>query len=68
MRWLVWGWGPMQDNLEDIAKLRLTERHDIETAIEVLKSYGFELEQIITELVRVFYVDLDEFNDLLKAA
>ena len=58
----------MQDNIEDCAKRRLIERMDIETAIGILSSKGYDVDQMLTEMVRLFYVDLDEFNDLVRAA
>lgn len=58
----------MQDNIEDYAKLRLTERMDIQTAINILRSQGYDLDEMLAELVRIFYVDLDEFNELVRAA
>lgn len=58
----------MQDNIEDWAKRRLTERVDLEVAISILRQRGYNLEEMLTEMVRLFYVDLDEFNELIKAA
>ena len=53
---------------EDYQKRRLVERVDILTAINILKSQGYDDDEIITEITRVFYVDLDEYNDLVRAA
>lgn len=58
----------MQDNIEDCAKRRLTERVDLQVAISILRERGYSLEEMLTEMVRLFYVDLDEFNDLIEAA
>ncbi|WP_274628759.1 hypothetical protein [Arvimicrobium flavum] len=58
----------MQDNIEDCAKRRLTERVDLETAISILRARGYDVEEMLTEMVRLFYVDLDEFNELVRAA
>lgn len=58
----------MQDNIEDCTKPRLTERMDIQTAISILTSQGYDVDEMLAELVRIFYVDLDEFNDLVRAA
>jgi hypothetical protein len=60
--------GPMQNRLDDNSKMRLVERVDIETAISVLQERGYTLEQMLGELVRLFYIDLDEFNELVRAA
>nr|WP_180882930.1 hypothetical protein [Mesorhizobium loti] len=58
----------METFLEDYQKRRLVERVDILTAINILKSQGYDDDEIITEITRVFYVDLDEYNDLVRAA
>lgn len=56
----------MQYNIEDCAKPRLTERVDILTAINILKLRGYEEENLICEITRLFYVDLDEYNDVVR--
>jgi len=58
----------MLDSIEDCAKRRLIERMDIQTAINILTSQGYDVEEMLGELVRIFYIDLDEFNELVKAA
>ncbi len=58
----------MEHYVEDYQKRRLTERVDILTAINILKSKGYEDEELITEIIRVFYVDLDTYNELVMAA
>ena len=58
----------MQDNIEDCAKRRLTERVDLETAVSILRSRGYDVEEMLAEMVRLFYVDLDEFNDVIRQA
>ena len=58
----------MQDNFDDSGKRRLTERVDIMTAVNILRSRGYNPEDLLHELTRVFYLDLDEFNDVLRAA
>ncbi|CAM5624568.1 hypothetical protein ACHMW4_30905 [Mesorhizobium sp. UC22_110] len=58
----------METFFEDYQKRRLVERVDILTAINILKSQGYDDDEIITEITRVFYVDLDEYNDLVRAA
>lgn len=57
-----------QSMFEDCGKMRLTERVDVRTAMETLKERGYDMEQILTEMVRLFYVDLDEFNELASVA
>lgn len=58
----------MQDNIEDWSKRRLTERVDLQAAVGLLRDRGYDVEEMLAELVRVFYVDLDEFNDVVQAA
>ncbi|MCG7503552.1 hypothetical protein [Mesorhizobium retamae] len=58
----------METFFEDYQKRRLVERVDILTAINILRSQGYDEDEIITEITRVFYVDLDEYNDLVRAA
>ena len=58
----------MQDNIEDWSKRRLTERVDLQAAVSLLRDRGYDVEEMLAELVRVFYVDLDEFNDVVQAA
>lgn len=58
----------MQDNIDDWAKRRLTEKIDLQEAIDVLASRGYDLEAMLAEMVRLFYVDLDEFHELVNAA
>ena len=53
--------------VDDISKRRLTERTDILTAVNYLRSRGFEADEIIFVITRVFYVDLDEFNSVLRS-
>lgn len=57
----------MQHFVEDSAKRRLTERVDILTAVNILKSRGYRSDELFAEITRIFYVDLDEFNDVLKS-
>jgi len=62
-------WGHFMERfLEDYQKRRLTERFDILTAINILKSRGLEDDELIHEITRVFYVDLDTYNEVVKAA
>ncbi|WP_051131311.1 hypothetical protein [Pseudaminobacter salicylatoxidans] len=55
----------MQTMVEDCLKPRLTERVDILTAINILRSRGYEQDALISEITRLFYVDLDEFNSVI---
>jgi hypothetical protein len=56
----------MLNVMHDCEKRRLIEREDILTAVSVLKSQGCRNEDLIVEMTKVFYVDLDEFNELVK--
>jgi hypothetical protein len=56
----------MQHVIEDSLKPRLTERVDILTAVNILRSRGYRNEDLIAEITRLFYVDLDEYNDVVQ--
>ena len=55
----------MLQPLEDHAKQRLTERQDIITAVDILSAEGFGVDEMLQEMTKLFYVDLDEFNDVV---
>ena len=52
--------------LEDHAKQRLTERQDIITAVGILRAEGFEVDDLLGEMTKLFYIDLDEYNDVIE--
>jgi len=58
----------MDHYVEDNAKQRLIDRLDILTAINILRSQGYDHDDLILEITRIFYVDLDEFNEIVQAA
>lgn len=58
----------MERFVEDYQKRRLTERVDILTAVNILKSQGYDDDELISEIIRVFYVDLDAYNEIVRAA
>ncbi|PDQ20942.1 hypothetical protein CN311_11575 [Mesorhizobium sanjuanii] len=58
----------MERYVEDYQKRRLTERVDIMTAINILKSQGYDHDELIAEITKVFYVDLDAYNEIVMAA
>ncbi|MGN6306531.1 MAG: hypothetical protein ACTHNH_17040 [Mesorhizobium sp.] len=58
----------MERFLEDYQKQRLTERFDIMTAVNILKSRGLDDDELFREITRVFYVDLDAYNEIVQAA
>ena len=49
-------------------KPRLVERSDIVRAIDLLRMRGCDREQLLEEITRLFYIDLDEFNDVVGSA
>ncbi|HWK67095.1 MAG TPA: hypothetical protein VNS34_19390 [Rhizobiaceae bacterium] len=56
----------MQIAIDDCAKRRLTEHVDIMTAVNILESRGVSREDLIVEMTKIFYVDLDEFNRIVR--
>ena len=54
--------------IDDCAKRRLTERVDILTAVNILKSRGYDEEQLVAEIIKIFYVDLEEYNEIMESA
>lgn len=56
----------MQIAIDDCAKRRLTEHVDILTAVSILESRGVRREDLVVEMTKIFYVDLDEFNRVLR--
>jgi hypothetical protein len=58
----------MERFVEDYQKRRLTEHVDIMTAVNILKSQGYDHEDLISEMTKVFYVDLDAYNEVVMAA
>lgn len=58
----------MERHMEDQQKRRLTDRVDIMMAIDLLKSRGYEQDDLIGEMTKAFYVDLDAFNEVVAAA
>ena len=52
--------------LDDHAKQRLVERQDIMTAVGLLSAEGLDVEEMLGEMTKLFYVDLDEFNDVVS--
>ena len=54
--------------IEEAQKRRLTEPMDIRTAVDILEARGIRREDLIYEMLRVFHVDLDEFNRVVATA
>lgn len=55
----------MDYTVDDCAKRRLVERDDIITAVNILRSRGVRIDELIYEMSKIFYIDLDEFNDVV---
>ncbi|RUT98252.1 hypothetical protein EOD23_27285 [Mesorhizobium sp. USDA-HM6] len=55
----------MERFVEDYQKRRLTERVDILTAINILMSQGYDEDDLLGEITKVFYVDLDAYNEVI---
>ncbi|MBB4649467.1 hypothetical protein WHT83_15650 [Aminobacter sp. P9b] len=49
-------------------KRRLTEPVDILTAVSILKSHGYWGDELVLAITRIFYVDLDTYNEVVGAA
>ena len=58
----------MEHTVEDNAKKRLTDRLDIIMAINILRGQGYDHDDLIREITRIFYVDLDEYKEILAQA
>lgn len=56
--------------IEDHAKKRLTDPVDIAKAILAMSAKGVPADRLLPELMRIFYIDLDQYNDVVhgKAA
>lgn len=52
--------------LDDCQKPRLTEHVDILTAVNILRARGYHDDELITEITRIFYVDLDAYNEVVR--
>ena len=52
--------------LDDNSKRRLTERGDIAAAIDILTAEGYTTDELLGEMTKLFYIDLDAFNDVLS--
>ena len=58
----------MDHYVEDNSKRRLTDRLDLIMAINILRKEGYDHEDLIREITRIFYIDLDEYNDIVAHA
>ncbi len=51
---------------DDSAKRRLTEPLEILTAVSILQARGVKRDEMILEMSKIFYVDLDEFDRVFR--
>lgn len=56
------------DVMDDHHKQRLTSREDIEGAIALLEAEGIADVDLLVEMLKSFYVDLDEFDAVMRQA
>lgn len=52
--------------VDDHAKTRLTDPVDIAKAILMLSAKGVPADQLLSEIMKIFYVDLDQFNEVVR--
>lgn len=52
--------------LDDCQKPRLTEHVDILTAVNIFRARGYQDDELISEITRLFYVDLDAYNEVMR--
>jgi len=57
----------VRKTIEDNAKRRLTEPLEIKAAINILRDRGCRNEDLPVLMTRYFYVDLDQFNAVMKS-
>ena len=58
----------MQQTYTENVKPRLVERSEILRAIDLLRLWGCRADQLEFEITKLFYIDLDEFNEILGTA
>ena len=58
----------MQHSYTESIKPRLIERNDILRAINLLRLRGCRTDELAVEITRLFYIDLDEFNEIVGTA
>lgn len=51
--------------VEDNGKKRLVDPIDIASAILLLSAKGVPAERLLTEMLKMFYVDLDQFDAVI---
>ena len=58
----------MYQPIDDHAKRRLIEPKDIAVAVRILKAEGIDRDDLLIEITKLFYVDLDAFNEVVNSA
>ena len=58
----------MYQPIDDHAKRRLIEPSDIAIAVRILKAEGIDRDDMLSEITKLFYVDLDAFNEVVNGA
>jgi len=61
----MYGANEMHRVVEDHAKKRLTDPVDIAKAILAMSAKGVPANRLLPELMKIFYVDLDCYNDVI---
>ena len=56
----------MYQPIDDHAKRRLVEPRDIDVAVRYLKAEGIDRDNLLSEITKLFYVDLDAFNEVVN--
>jgi hypothetical protein len=56
----------MHHQVDENAKMRLTEPVDILTAVNIFRSRGLNNDDLLVEITKLFYVDLDEYNEIIR--
>lgn len=51
--------------VEEHSKKRLVDPVDIASAILLLSAKGISAEKLLTEMLKMFYVDLDQYNAVI---
>jgi len=56
----------MYQPIDDHAKRRLIDPSDIAVAVRFLKAEGIDRDDLLREITKLFYVDLDAFNEVVN--
>ncbi|PZO80493.1 MAG: hypothetical protein DI629_07060 [Mesorhizobium amorphae] len=53
---------------DDHKRKRLTDRREIARALEIFREHGCDENELLEEMLALFYVDLDEYQAALNQA